>query len=61
MQDGFIYFDNESRPRMVYTPYVYSSIVDCSKHYMIFKKGEARTVLKKEVEKNVKKRRHNSI
>ena len=56
-------FDGEEKPklRVVYEPYIYSSIIECSKHYMIFKKGEAKTILKKEVNKNVKKRRHNSF
>lgn len=60
MQDGFVYFDNETRPRIVYTPYIYSSIVECSKHYTIFTRGSVK-VIEKEVKRNVKKRRHNSF
>ncbi len=60
MEDGFIYFENEKRPRYVYTPYVYSSIVDCSKHYTIFTRGTVK-IIDKEVLKNVAKRRHNCI
>ena len=60
MQDGFVSFDNETRPRIVYTPYIYSSIVECSKHYTIFTRGSVK-VIEKEVKRNVKKRRHNSF
>lgn len=57
----FIQFEGESRPRVCYTPYVYSSIVNCSKHYTIFKRGEVQIILKKEVKNNAKIRRHNRI
>lgn len=56
----FIQFEGESRPRICYTPYVYSSIVDCSKHYTIFTRGTVK-IIEKEVSKNVTKRRHNRI
>ena len=56
----FIQFEGESRPRVCYTPYVYSSIVDCSKHYTIFTKEKIK-IVEKEVPKNVAKRRHNRI
>lgn len=56
----FIQFEGESRPRICYTPYVYSSIVDCSKHYTIFTRGTVK-IIEKEVLKNVTKRRHNRI
>lgn len=57
----FIQFEGENRPRIVYTPYVYSSIVDCSKHYTIFTRGLVKVVEKEEVINGKSKKRRNSI
>lgn len=54
----FIQFEGEARPRICYTPYVYSSIIECSRHFVIFKRGEIK-LIKKEVNNNVKRRRYN--
>ena len=54
----FIQFEGEARPRICYTPYVYSSIIECSRHFVIFKRGKIK-LIKKEVNNNVKRRRYN--
>lgn len=44
----FVNVEGESRPRIMYEPFVYSNIVDCSNHFTIFcPNGEIKVIKKK--------------
>lgn len=43
----FIYISGEERPKVIYEPYIYATMYECSKHYIIFSRRKVKMIKKK--------------